>query len=90
MYWWAYIPIPNKRKKKLGESVNLSWPLGESVNGGTDKHSYLSTDFTLNLPNIDHITDQVKAIGRVCRLYKVDIFRAFRVIKVDPLDFMAL
>ena len=67
--------------------VDLSWPIGESVNRGIDKHSYLGTDFTLSLPTIDHITDQVKAIGRGCQLYKVDISRTFHHIKVDPLDY---
>ena len=76
---------PNSENRRV--IVDLSWPLGESVNGGIDKHSYLGTDFTLSLPTIDHITDQVKAIGRGCQLYKVDISRAFRHIKVDPLDY---
>ena len=76
---------PNSENRRV--IVDLSWPLEESVNGGIDKHSYLGTDFTLNLPTIDHITDQVKAIGRRCQLYKVDISRAFRHIKVDPLDY---
>ena len=79
------------REKRNSENrrviVDLSWPLGESANRGIDKHSYLGTDFTLSLPTIDHITDQVKAIGRGCQLYKVDISRAFRHIKVDPLDY---
>ena len=90
MYWWAYIPIltrekPNSENRRV--IVDLSWPIGESVNGSIDKHSYLGTDFTLSLPTIDHITDQVKAIGRDCQLYNVDISRAFRHIKVDPLNY---
>ena len=90
MYWWAYIPIFDKRKLNPENHrviVDLSWPIGESVNGGIDKHSYLGTDFTLSLPTIDHITEQVKAIGWDCQLYNVDLSRAFRHIKVDPLDY---
>ena len=76
---------PNSENRRV--IVDLCWPLGESVNGGIDKHSYLGTDFTLSLPTIDHITDQVKAIGRSCQLYKVDISRAFHHTKVYPLDY---
>ena len=73
--------------QKIKVILDLSWPLGESVNGGIDRHSYIGTDFTLSLPTIDHITNQVKAIGRGCQLYKVDISRAFHHIKLDPLDY---
>ena len=67
--------------------VYLDEKLHHKAIGGIVKHSYLGTDFTLSLQTIDHITDQVKAIGRGCQLYKVDISTAFRHIKVDPLDY---
>ena len=70
-----------------GVIVDLSWPLGLSVNGGIDKNSYSGTDFSLHLPTIDHITEQLKALGKGCYLYKMDISRAFRHIKVDPVDY---
>ena len=67
--------------------VDLSWPLGLSVNWGIDKHLYLGTYFSLHLPSIDHITDQLKLLGKGCDLYKMDKLRAFRHIKVDPMDY---
>ena len=67
--------------------IDLSWPLRSSVNTGIDKDSYMGTDFVLVLPTVDNITDQLKALGRVAHLYKIDISRAFRYIKVDPLDY---
>ena len=76
---------PNSDNRRV--IVDLSWPLGQSVNAGIDKTSYLGTDFLLTLPTIDHITDQLKALGKGCHLYKIDISRAFRHIKVDPLDY---
>ena len=66
---------------------DLSWPLGGSVNSGIDKESYMGTEFALVLPTVDHITDQLKVLGRGAHLYKIDISRAFRHIKVDPLDY---
>ena len=67
--------------------IDLSFPQGLSVNAGVDKDIYLNTPFTLKLPTIDNITTQVKALGRGCKLYKVDISRAFRHIKLDPSDY---
>ena len=70
--------------------INLSCPLGQSVNSGIDKTSYVGTDFTLVLPTVDHITDRLKLLGRGADIYKIDISRAFRHIKVDPLDYNLL
>ena len=70
--------------------IDLSWPLGQSVNSGIDKTSYLGTDFNLVLPTVDHITDKLKTLGRGAHIYKIDISRAFRHIKVDPLDYNLL
>ena len=67
--------------------IDLSWPIGCSVNAGIDKDSYLGTDFALVLPTVDNIIDQLKTLGRGANLYKIDISRAFRHIKVDPLDY---
>ena len=67
--------------------IDLSWPLGSSVNAGIDKASYMGTDFVLVLPTVDNITNQLKVLGRGAHLYKIDISRAFRHIKVDPLDY---
>ena len=75
---------PNSANRRV--IVDLSWPQDLSVNGGIDKNSYLGTDFSLHLPTIDHITEQLKILGRGCHLYKTDISRAFRHIKVDPID----
>ena len=66
--------------------VDLSWPKGSSVNTGVNKDSCLGTDFVLPLPTIDHITSCVKASGPGTHLYKIDISRAFRHVKIDPGD----
>ena len=38
------------------------------------------------LPTVDNIIDQLKGLGKGAHLYKIGIRRAFRHIKVDPLD----
>ena len=70
--------------------IDLSRPLGQSVNSGIDKTSYLGTDFTLVVPTVGHITDRRKIQGRGAHIYRIDISPAFRHIKVDPLDYNLL
>ena len=70
--------------------IDLSWPIGSTVNSAIDKDSYKGTEFALVLPTVDHITDQLKLLGKGAHLYKIDISRAFRHIKVDPLDYHLL
>ena len=67
--------------------IDLSWPHENSVNAGIHKDSYLGTDFSLTFPTVDHITDALKQIGRGAHLFKIDIKRAFRHVKIDPLDY---
>ena len=67
--------------------VDLSWPKHASVNAGVDKDSYLGTDFILTFPTVDDIIQEVKSLGKGCHLYKVDISRAFRHVKIDPHDY---
>ena len=67
--------------------VDLSWPKHASVNAGVDKDSYLGTDFILTFPTVDDIIQEVKSLGKGCHLYKVDISRAFRHVKIDPRDY---
>ena len=48
---------------------------------------YLGSQFDLNFPSVDHITEEAKRIGRGALLYKVDVSRAFHHVKVDPADY---
>ena len=66
--------------------MDLSWPKGASVNAHVQKDIYLGTQYTLNYPSIDSITDTLCKLGPAAKIYKVDISRAFRQIKIDPLD----
>ena len=81
---------PNASHRRV--IIDLSFPQGQSVNAGVVKDVYLNTPFALKLPTIDQITAQVKALDKGCKLYKVDISRAFRHIKLDPkeYDFLGL
>ena len=66
--------------------LDLSWPPNLSVNHGVSKHIYLNIYFQLQYPSIDNITNALNSLGPGAMLYKVDIRRAFRHIRVDPGD----
>ena len=70
--------------------VDLSFPEGLSVNAGVESDKYLDTPFLLTLPTLDTITQKVKQNGRGSLLYKIDLSRAFRHIKLDPKDYNLL
>ena len=57
------------------------------MNAGVDKNSYLNTDFILTFPTVDHITAELRKVGRGVHLYKIDVSRAFHHIKLDPHDY---
>ena len=72
--------------------IDLSWPIGHSVNSGVHSDRYLDTDFILTYPSVDNLTDEVLKLGKGSKIFKVDISRAFRHVPIDPgdLDFLGL
>ena len=43
--------------------VDLSWPIGQSVNSGIAKDMYLGAKFLLNYPSVDNIIDRLIQLG---------------------------
>ena len=66
--------------------MDLSWPRGLSVNQGVNKDTYLDTPYLLNYPSVDDITASLCRLGPAAQIFKIDISRAFRQIKIDPGD----
>ena len=56
------------------------------------KNKYLGSSFILNNPSVDDIVKKIVELFPGSLLYKVDISRAFRQLKVDPgnLDLLGL
>ena len=79
--------VRNKQNSSNKRTImDLSWPHGASVNDVVLKDSYLQTTYELCYPSIDLITDSLRKLGPSAQIYKVDISRVFRQIKVDPAD----
>ena len=70
--------------------IDLSFPFGHSVNDGVTSEVYLGTPFLLTLPTIDDITSKIVKLGKGSLLYKIDVSRAFRHVKIDPGDYSLL
>ena len=67
--------------------MDLSCPQGVSVNAGIYKTSYLESEFYLTFLTIDDITSELKCLGQGAMLYKIDVSRVFRHVRVDPGDY---
>ena len=77
---------PKQNTDKRRTIMDLSWPEGASINSAIHKFKYLDTYFSLSYPSIDHIVQEVKKLGPGSLLYKLDISRAFRHLRIDPGD----
>ena len=66
--------------------IDLSYPYDHSINAGVAPDYYLGKDFILTLPNVDIIINEIRKLGRGSYIFKVDISRAFRHIKIYLAD----
>ena len=69
--------------------VNLSHPDGGSVNDFVDKFRFDRRPFTLKLISIDDIVKEILALHDPM-IFKIDVARAFRNLRVDPVDVLKL
>ena len=75
------------RPKGSGRRVILDLSFGDhSVNKATERTQYDHTPFHLKLPSLDTLVDTLNILGDNARLFKVDISRAFRNVRIDPAD----
>lgn len=68
---------------------DLSFPPGTSVNDGISKRSYLGTPVKVQLPSVEDFVDLLKQIDPELDevlMYKFDIRRCYRQIRIDPGD----
>ena len=61
-----------------------------SVNKATCIDHYDHTPFNLKLPHLDAMIPQLEQLGHEARLFKVDISRAFRNVRIDLGDALHL
>ena len=80
-----------RSRPKEGDSrriiVNLSYPEGNSVNSNILKEVYDGYNFRLSYPSVDDIVNHIANSNDNLLLYKLDRSRAFRNLRIDPLDY---
>lgn len=81
------IQIARSRSGKPRVVLDLSYPPGKSVNHGIPKDTYLNEPFNLRLPGIDALQDIIRRKGPGCHLFKKDLSRAYRQLRIDPRDY---
>ena len=70
--------------------LNLSHPYITSVNDHAVKNHFDGHEFTLRFPTIDDIVQAILNVKNDPVVYKIDVARAFRNLKVDPVDALKL
>ena len=63
--------------------IDLSWPKGLSVMMVLVIQFIFNTEFELKYPSIDLIVSSLNALGPAAKIFKVDISRSFRHIRID-------
>lgn len=87
--WTRTSPLmtrPKKNSEKRRVIIDLSFPAGDAVNDGINIHSIYGHDSTYTLPGISDFITYVKKLGNKSWAWKADLSRAYRQLRVDPID----
>lgn len=66
--------------------VDLSFPDGSGVNTNIDITSVYGRDLTYTLPNVHDLTTILQTVGSGAYMWTADLSRAYRQLRIDPLD----
>ena len=77
---------PKKDSQELRVILDLSFPLGASVNSGIPRDSLDGSQFKLRLPSPLDLARLIVDEGPGCLICKIDLSRAYRQLRGDPLD----
>ena len=83
-------PLSSRPKKNSEERriiLDLSFPLGDSINDGIDKDHYLGFEAKLTFPKVDELAIRIHELGKGCMMFKIDLSTYFRQIPLDPGDY---
>ena len=79
--------VPKKDSTARRVIIDLSYPIGHSVNSGVAKNFFQGSEFTYTLPTIHDMATRVTALGPGSYMWKTDLERAYRQLRSDPLDY---
>ena len=81
---------PKKDPGKFPVILDLSFPLGESVNSCIPSLSFDGAPYKLRLPSALHMAELIAKHSKGCYIYKLDLARAYRQLPSDSLDWPLL
>lgn len=91
--WVQISPMLTRPKKEEGKRrviVDLSFPEGEGVNAGIPKNVCDGELVNYSLPTVADLGDLIAGAGMGSWLWKVDLERAYRQLRADPLAYPLL
>lgn len=91
--WTRASPImtrPKKDSDKRRIIVDLSYPEGDAVNDGINISSIYGRDTTYSLPSVTDLVVHIKNAPETAWIWKADLSRAYRQLRVDPIDALLL
>ena len=83
-------PLSTRPKKDSVDRciiLDLSFPIGNSVNDGIGRDEYLGLPAKLSFPKVDDFALHIYTLGRGCMMFKIDLSRYFRQLPLDPGDY---
>ena len=83
-------PISTRPKRNTTDRrviIDLSFPPGRAVNDGMIKSNYLGFTAEIKFPRTDDLAMRVAYLGRGAAMFKIDLFRYFRQLPLDPGDY---
>ena len=83
-------PLSTRPKKDSGDRciiLDLSFPIGKSINDGILKDNYLGFMAKLSFPKVDDFAFRIYKLGKGCMMFKIDLSRYFRQLPLDPADY---
>lgn len=87
--WTRESPLMTRPKKDSDNRrviVDLSFPEGSAVNDGINIQSIYGVDTTYSLPSVQDLVAYIQAVKGTAWLWKADLSRAYRQLRVDPID----
>lgn len=87
--WTRLSPLMTRPKRGSDSRrviVDMSFPAGEAVNDGINITSIYGRDTTYTLPSIKDLVTLIQQANGTAWLWKADFARAYRQLRVDPID----
>ena len=89
LHWFRTNPTmtrPKRDSDNLRVILDLSYPLGRSVNSSIPVEALDGAQFKLRLPAPSALAASIRSLGPGCDMFKVDLSRAYRQLRSDRLD----